>query len=770
LSGEGIHENRQLNFTIPANTIASIRESELQYGASSTDREARAFVKFDEILGKHHLTEQFNYTNAHMGNFLPLSQSTSLPSTRQNYGSRSLLLGGSDTATLGDAGNPWILSLRGEYRRDPSSQGPAHPQAGPYTIFNLFSSYTTGGIFGDITPQITFGSITSSSNLDQLYGIFGASVARTFDKHTLKFGWDFERTQVDGMEASLQQNQLFATEADYNQFGPIDAGFFLLYTIGGATPADSNIRLRNNYDGLYAMDDWKLTRTFTVNAGLRWDYDSSFKDKTEFSPRIGFAWSINSKTVLRGSWGYFYDHFRLGIARDVPGFGGANLQTIQPLSYPRLFSGVPSIAPALFGLCLDPARTDAQIASQGLKCPYPFDPPGTPLFGIDHLNNVVAPGRAPIPVNSVVNESNIQQLSGLDPATYLTQASLAIGHQPGYLFWGPHGAISFLVNPAGQYPVTIDPSFSTPYTNSFNLGVQRQISSDWAVSVDYYHKNISDILGIRQTNLPFESRISNDFAGSFVNGFGPWYSGKYDAGILAFQKRMTHRFTLGGSYSYVSENDNALCSGLDSTLTGICYPTDSYQGVPPVVTDPGNISAGGTCAGGGNVTGPFFACNGNYVPQAGKHYNGADLDKGPSDFSVRHTFQLHGLVDLPWKFELSSIFRAQSGYHYTQSALVPLDQDGNSNFNGRDLKSGRNQFVSPPFVNMDLRIAKTFALGEHVKLQGLFELFNLFNNANPAAIQFSQTVSPLPPNALAFGAVSQYLPGREGQIGLRLTF
>jgi hypothetical protein len=358
----------------------------------------------------------------------------------------------------------------------------------------------------------------------------------------------------------------------------------------------------------------------------------------------------------------------------------------------------------------------------------------------------------------------------LDPATYLTQASLAIGHPPGYLFWGPHGAISFLVNPAGQYPVTVDPSFSTPYTNSFNLGVQRQISSDWAISVDYYHKNINDILGIRQTDLPFESRINNDFSGLFVNGFGPWYSGKYDAGIISFQKRMSHRFTLGGSYSYVSESDNALCSGLDSTLTGVCYPTDSYQGVPPVVTDPGNISGGGTCAGGTNATAPFFACNGNYVPQAGKYYNGANLDKGPSDFAVRHTFQMHGLVDLPWKFEFSAILRAQSGYHYSQSALVPLDQDGNSNFNGRDLKTGRNQFVSPRFVNMDMRIAKTFALGERVRIQGLFELFNLFNNANPAAIQLSQTVSPLPPNALAFGAVSQYLPGREGQIGLRLTF
>ena len=85
-------------------------------------------------------------------------------------------------------------------------------------------------------------------------------------------------------------------------------------------------------------------------------------------------------------------------------------------------------------------------------CPYPFDPTGTPIYGVDHLNNVVAPGHAPIPANSVVNMGNIQQLSGFSPAAYLTAADAAIGQQPGYLFWGPYGALSYLINPAGQSP------------------------------------------------------------------------------------------------------------------------------------------------------------------------------------------------------------------------------------------------------------------------------------------------------------------------------
>jgi hypothetical protein len=65
---------------------------------------------------------------------------------------------------------------------------------------------------------------------------------------------------------------------------------------------------------------------------------------------------------------------------------------------------------------------------------------------------------------------------------------------------------------------------------------------------------------------------------------------------------------------------------------------------------------------------------------------------------------------------------------------------------------------------MDLRIAKTWVIRERFKIQGLFEFFNLFNNANPAAIQFQQA------QAATFGSVSQHLPGREGQVGLRLTF
>jgi outer membrane receptor protein involved in Fe transport len=771
-SAEGIHENRQLNFVPPPNTPQFLIDNEETYNEPTTNREVRLFTKLDQVFHNHHLTEQMNYTNLHINSTNPLSLSNSLPSTRTNLGDRNLLLGFSDTVTFGSS-SPFILNIHGQYRDEPTLTGPAHPQAGPNTSFNLFSAYRTFGIFGD-QGTFSYGATFTPSTLVQKYGSLGANLEKTLNRNTLKFGWEYERTHVDGVEANGQNDQLFATEADYQQFGPIDAGFFLLLTIGGLTPQANQIKLRNNYNGLFVQDDWKVTRTLTLNGGLRWDYDSAFNKKDNFSPRIGFAWSATPKTVVRGSFGLFYDHFRLGLVRDIPGFGGADIRESQPLSFPRLFYGIPTIAPALFGLCLSQTETDAQLLTQPDFCIppnllFPGFPGESSQFGVDHLNNVVAAGHAPIPANSAVNLSNVQQLTGLAPDAYLTAADAAIGAPSNFWEWGPFGTLSFNVFQPSNFPVTVDPSFATPYTRSYTLGVQRQVSDDWVFSADYYHKDIENILGLRETNLPFAARIDNSGGGTTqVNGFGPWYAGTYNAGILSFEKRMSRRFTLGGSYAYVSENDDALSSNLGTSAIGggNTFPTDSFRGVPPVVTDPGT----GTCPSKTNANGSFIACNGNFVPQAGRFYNGARLDSGPSDFALRHTFQAHGLVQLPWKIQFSSLFRAQSGFHYTQNALAPIDQDGNSNFDGRDLKTGRNAFTGPYFVNMDMRISKAFRITERVKAQALFEFFNLFNSANPAAVNRNQNNSPLLPGEPVFGTVSQFLPGREGQIGLRIEF
>ena len=61
-------------------------------------------------------------------------------------------------------------------------------------------------------------------------------------------------------------------------------------------------------------------------------------------------------------------------------------------------------------MCPSTNLTDAQIQASGAICPVA----GLTLFGIDHLNSVVAPGHASIPSNSVVTLDNVSALTGLN--------------------------------------------------------------------------------------------------------------------------------------------------------------------------------------------------------------------------------------------------------------------------------------------------------------------------------------------------------------------
>lgn len=768
-SVERIREIRQLNFSFPAGIPAFLQARENAFDKHSQIFQTRGFARLDEELGRHHLTQEINLSNSHLAGFQPLSQATSLPSTRIDSSSRHLMLGVRDTATVGNLGKPFLIQAYFQYRGEPSLLQPSNAESSPATtLFNLFSGLTTNRLFGDL-GQVRFGAGFSPSLIKQRYISAGAHVNKVVADHDIKFGWDFQRTRVDGFEASNQLNQLFATVSDFAQFGPVNSGVYVLSSVKGPTPSDNAIRLRNFYNGLFAQDDWKIARSLNLNVGLRWDYDSRFANGGNFSPRLGVAWSPAPKTLITASWGMFYDKFRLGLARDIPELGGANLFRNQTISYPRLFYGNPSTLPRLFGLCPSTTLTDAQIQASGAACPTA----GLAFVGIDHLNAVVAPGHALIPGNAVVTVDNVQGFTGLDPQAFADAASAAVGRQPGFFFWGSlgHLTMNFPVPRIFLLPITLDPRLKTPHTRSFHLGLQRELTTNLVVQADYYHRDIRNMLGVRTSNLAFEARLPGH-SGQLEPGtgnlpilsYGPWYQGRYDGISIGMRKRMSSRFTLETFYTWANMTDNALNSSFVSDVQtgrgagslGSYGQTDSFVGVPPVVTDP--------VTGQTNANGPFMARNGNPIPQAGQFYDGANLDRGPSDLAVKHTLLMHGAVSLPWRFEISGIFRVQSGFRFSVAAPTPVDVDGDGLLNGVDFLSGRNHFVAPPYTNVDMRFSKRFTITEKVRAQILFEFFNLLNRANPAAVQQFQNLS------IPVGRPIQSLPGREGQVGVRIDF
>jgi outer membrane receptor for ferrienterochelin and colicin len=811
-SAERILESRDLNFIFNPQIPQSLVDFETPFNKHSMTYDTRARFRLDENLGRHRLTEQFNYTNNHITDYLPLTASLNLPDTRYNLDGRTLMLGISDLWTLGDVSNSWILNSYFQYRNNPLRQSPSHPNAGtPNTLFNLYSGYDTGGEFGDL-GQTSFGPGYNSFTFQQVYYSGGSNLTKQWGHHNIKFGWDYEHTNVSGAEPNNFFTQLFATVDDFNTFGPINSGLNLITLQGGATPADNLVNITNNYNGLFVQDDWRVTQKITVNAGLRWDYDSEFPNKTDFSPRIGVAWAINSKTVVNASFGTFYDQFRDGVARDIPGFGGANIQRERLLSFPRLFYGNPTTLTSIFQtlgrptVCVSNSMTEAQVKAGGLTCPNGL---GTTLYGIDYLNSVVAPGHAPIPANALVNESNIQSLTGYTPDQFLAAADAAIANLTGtnttlkvpanYWSWDPFGNLTTIpgINgTAGQVPITIDPGFKVPHTFNYHVGIQRQLTSGIAITADYYHKDIEDITTVRTSNIAFDARMpgtEGDLVpgtGNFrIESYGPWGAGTYDGFTLGIQKRMSKHFQLQASYTFAHATDNVWNSTLSTEVQNgegvnflpIYGLSDSFVGKVPLVTD---ATTGQT-----NQNGAFVNGDGNFVAKAGTFYNGANIDKGPSDLTLNHTFFINSIVELPWKIELSNIFRAQSGFLYAVSpADGGPDFDGDGLFNGRGLYFdglgnplyGRNAYSAPPFVNMDMRIMKRFNIGERVKAQVMFEFFNLFNRDNAAAVN---TLEPSCPTsnptcnpfqsqngAQGIGQVQQYLSGREGQVGIRFDF
>ena len=766
-SSERITERRRLDFTFPdtGNAVVNglLRTQENPFDVPSRTFETRNFFKLNEQLGRHQLTQEVNYTNGRVKNFLPLSSADSLPSARNDYGNRRLLLAAGDTVLLGDQGNPYILTVRGAYRGEKSDILPSQSVLSGATLFNPYSpNCTTCVIFGDL-PTVSFGNARTASNLNQKYASFNAILNKRFGDHDLKFGLNFLRTKADGLDSRLLQNQLFATTTDFATFGAGSAGVVLLADAGGLTAANDELHLRNNYTALFAQDDWKIRNNLTVNLGLRWDYDSQFQTKRNFAPRLGAVWAVTPKTIVRGNFGVYYDQFRLGLARNVPGFGGTDQRVVQYLVFPRGLYGSPSFVSSIALLSGLPGGcfsnnllgnlTDAQITAGGVTCPLA---PSLPLIGVDRLNRVVAAGRPPIPANTVINVGNVQSLTGLTPQQYADQASVAIGQAAGYFTFGPTGYLTNVIVPPQLRPTAIDGSFGIPHTLGFNVGVQRELTKDMVIEADYFHRDIRNILGVRTSNLPFEARVlGRRFSAPFTTGpirtFGPFYKGKYDALIVNFNKRFSRRYQLGANYTFAKATDNSL--GVNA------QPSDSFIGIVPVVTEPST--------GRSNANGSFTRANGTFVAQAGTFLNGPDRDKGPSDLAVDHIFQINGLVVLPYQIQLSGIFRAQSGFHFSRAPLstVLVDPDGDAFVNDIDVNAGRNAFTAPPFVNLDMRFAKRFNLTERVKLQVLFEFFNVFNRKNPAAVGRAQDIALQP-----FGSTRQVLNGREGQFGFRIEF
>lgn len=329
-----------------------------------------------------------------------------------------------------------------------------------------------------------------------------------------------------------------------------------------------------NYLGLFAQDSWKASSTFTLDYGLRMDYDaepSPVPHNTYLSPRLGIAWDItgDQKTVFRAGGGIFVSpvYFQVPYLVNLLNDSGKYINQIA-----EQLSATSNLVAELWGLGVQQGKLPfGQLTESDLA-----------LFGI--TPGPYAPGRVIFSLGSNYKNNYTIQSSASIQRQLLSNMSLEVGY---LLYRGVHIPLSEEINYAETG--VIDPIYGPQYSpinptiaqNNAYSSVGNSIYNGMTVSLS---KRYSQGLQL-QANYTWSKSI--DDVTDFNSAFGSfWPTRQYlDRGISTFN--VTNNFVAnavyttpfkagtGGFWSHVLS---------DITLSPIVY---ARSGIPFTITVPG---------------------------------------------------------------------------------------------------------------------------------------------------------------------------------------
>jgi hypothetical protein len=300
------------------------------------------------------------------------------------------------------------------------------------------------------------------------------------------------------------------------------------------------------------------------------------------------------------------------------------------------------------------------------------------------------------------------------------------------------------------------PGRETPYSHQASAGIQRQIGADMSFEANYVYTGGRGEENPTNANLSYNPATGANYPFSNISRrpFPQWGQvnfelldgwSNYHAGDFTLTKRFSNRWQATGTYT-------------------LAYFRDARP-----------VRINGTWATTAWWRGGRWASRWCRIWAAHMALPAGRSSKGSARrvTSATHRAVVNGIWDLGAGFQLSGIYFFGSGERFwVDTGGDRRDEGGTSNTSEFRLRADgsilpRNSLVGKPIHKVDLRLQKRLPLVGRVAIDGMLEVFNLFNHENYGTYVVNESNANF--GQPAFSANQQYFP-RVVQFGFRTTF